>query len=124
FSSDGRWLGVAEQGEEAHLLEVTAPAEYRSLENKLGAGRGAYSEGDISPDGSLLALNMGADGVFVWDLASGRQVADLPTGLPVFTRHGRELIICNREGLQRRSILVERQPSPARKADRVAVRIG
>ncbi|HEV3117273.1 MAG TPA: WD40 repeat domain-containing serine/threonine protein kinase, partial [Gemmataceae bacterium] len=86
FSSDGRWLGVAERGEEAHLLEVTTTDEYRTLENKLGAWRGGNADGDISPDGTLLAVNMGTDGVYVWDLASGRQVADLPAGIPVFAR--------------------------------------
>ncbi len=124
FSRDGRWLGVAESGDEMQLLEMTTSQEFRTLENRLGVGHGAYADGDISPDGSLLALNMGADGVLVWHLASGCQVADLPAGAPVFADNGRELIVCNREGLHRRSILMDHLSVPAWKADNIALRIG
>lgn len=101
FSSDGRWLGAAARGEVAQLLEVTPTREYRTL----GAGPGSYLEGDVSPDGRLLAVAMGAGAVQMWDLPSGRRVAaKLLTGIPLFRPDGRELLIFNSEGLQRHSI--------------------
>jgi Tfp pilus assembly protein PilF len=77
FSSDGRWLAVAGHGEEAQLLEAIPTREYRTLVSSLGAGRGVYYYGDISPDGRLLALGMD-DGTRLWDLPSGRELATLP----------------------------------------------
>jgi hypothetical protein len=51
FSSDGRWLGVALQGEQAQLLEVAPTREYRTLVSSLGPGQGIYNQdSDISPD--------------------------------------------------------------------------
>src|SRR5262249_35070183 len=43
----------------------------------LGAGQGGFYHGDISPDGRLLALGMD-DGVRLWNLHSGRELAMLP----------------------------------------------
>jgi serine/threonine protein kinase/WD40 repeat protein len=101
FSSDGRWLGVVMQGEQAQLLEVTPGREYRTLVSSLGAGQGDYHEGDISPDGRLLALKMWKHSIHLWHLASGREVAVLPPGIPVFQPEGRELLTCSRGGLNR-----------------------
>ena len=100
FSSDGRWLGIVNHGEYAQLLEVTSPREYRTLVSSLGAGQGGYVwDGDISPDGRLLAQGM-SDAVRLWHLASGREVAVLPPGRPLFQSNG-ELLIAGREGLHR-----------------------
>ena len=100
FSSDGRWLGVAWHGEQAQLLEVTPTREYRTLVSSLGAGQGGYhQDSDISPDGRLLALDMD-DAVRLWDLPSGRELAVLPPGRPLFQSNG-ELLIAGPGGLHR-----------------------
>ncbi len=104
FSSDGRWLGAGTRGEDAHLLEVTPTREYRTLVSKLEAGQGDFLELDISPDGRLLAVAMGASGVHLWDLPSGRPIAALPNGIPLFHSDARELLICNGDGMHRYSI--------------------
>jgi WD40 repeat protein len=101
FSSDGRWLGVALQGEQAQLLEAVPSREYRTLPCNLGAGQGGYYGGDISPDSRLLALGM-ADGVRLWDLSGGRELAFLPVGDTrglLFQPGGRELLSCGSAGL-------------------------
>jgi serine/threonine protein kinase/WD40 repeat protein/tetratricopeptide (TPR) repeat protein len=102
FSSDGRWLGIALQGEQAQLLEVTPTREYRTLVSGLGAGQGGYNlDSDISPDGRLLALNM-EDAVRLLHLPSGRELAVLSPGRPLFQPDGRELLIATTlEGLHR-----------------------
>jgi serine/threonine protein kinase/WD40 repeat protein len=80
FSADGRWLGVAWDGDRADLLEVTPTREYRTLVSSAGAGRGSFGYyGDISPDGRLLVVGMD-QGARLWDLSSGREVAALPAG--------------------------------------------
>jgi WD40 repeat protein len=82
FSADGRWLGVAWDGDRADLLEVTPTREYRTLVSSVGAGRGGYSYyGDISPDGRLLVTGMD-EGARLWDLRSGRELTALPAGTP------------------------------------------
>ena len=79
FSPDGRWLGVAWDGDRADLLEVTARREYRTLAGSGGHGAPAYNRGDISPDGRLLAVGMDG-GARLRDLDSGRELAALPAG--------------------------------------------
>jgi WD40 repeat protein len=80
---------------------VTPTREYRTL----SAGPGDYREADISPDGRLLAVAMGTSPVHLWDLANGRRLAaSLLMGIPHFRADGRELFICNSEGLPRHSI--------------------
>ena len=106
FSIDGRWLGVARQGEQGQLLEVTSSPEYRTFVSSLGAGQVTYYDGDISPDGQLLALNMGDHGVPLWQLASGRELALLPPGIPLFQPDGHELLTCGPGGLLRWSIQI------------------
>ncbi len=105
FSRDGRWLGVLQHGEDAQLLEAITAPEYRTL----GDGQGEYYEGDLSPDNRLLAVNRGDDGVRLWDLATGREVADLPRGLPLFRPDGRELLIAGDDGLHRRTLAFDRE---------------
>jgi len=117
FSSDGRWLGAGKRGEEAHLLEVTPTREYRTLVSNQGPGQGNYQDGDVSPDGRLFALNMTPSGVHLFDLPSGRQIAVLSDGVPLFQADGRELFICNSEGLHRQSI--SRGLKPLRNATRI-----
>ena len=105
FSRDGRWLGVLQHGEDAQMLEAITAPEYRTL----GDGEGEYLEGDLSPDNRLLAVNRGEVGIHIWDLANGREVAELPGRLPVFCPDGRELLICDEVGLHRRTITFDRE---------------
>jgi WD40 repeat protein len=80
FSADGRYLGVAWDGDRADLLEVTPTREYRTTVSSLGAGRGYYGYyGDISPDGRFLVAGMN-EGARIWELTSGREVGILPAG--------------------------------------------
>jgi WD40 repeat protein len=80
FSPDGRWLGVAWNGDQAELLEVTPTHEYRTLVSSAGVTRDSYGYyGDISPDGRLLVTGM-REGARLWDLHSGRELAALPEG--------------------------------------------
>ncbi len=79
FSADGRWLGVAWDGAQADLLEVTPSREYRTLVSSAGADRGGYGCADISPDGRLLVVGMD-DGARLWDLRRGQEIAALPAG--------------------------------------------
>src|SRR5262249_53483432 len=89
FSADGRWLGVAWDGERADLLEVTPTREYRTLVSSAGAGRGHYGYyADFSPDGRLLVVGMD-EGARLWDLHSGRELAALPAGTPFAFSAGR-----------------------------------
>ena len=104
FSRDGRWLGVLQHGEDAQLLEAVAAPEYRTL----GDGQGEYYEGDLSPDNRLLAVNRGDDGVRLWDLTTGLEIAKLPGGLALFCPDGRELVISNGDGLHRRTVAFDR----------------
>jgi WD40 repeat protein/tetratricopeptide (TPR) repeat protein len=96
FSSDGRWLGVAAHGEHAQLLEVAPCREYRTLVAHQAV---RINESDISPDGQLLALNM-SDAVGLWHLGSGRELAVLSHGRPLFQSNG-ELLIAGPGGVHR-----------------------
>ncbi len=103
FSSTGRWLGCLWRGGvPVRLLEVTPSREYRTFVSSLGAGQGGYHDGAISPDGRLLALGMGPAGDRLWDLASGRELAVLPSGSNgvLFQPDGRALLTCGATGLR------------------------
>jgi serine/threonine protein kinase/WD40 repeat protein len=102
FSGDGRWLGTTWRGDSTEMLEVNPGREYRTLISNLGAARGTYHRGAISPDGRLLAVGM-ADGARLWDLRTGRELARLPTGYTVSVafRPNGELLTAGWEGLYR-----------------------
>jgi len=107
FSKDGRWLGSIGYGESGQLVEVAACPEYRTVVSSLGAGRDEYQDGDISPDGHLLAVAM-ADGVRLWNLSNLRELAWLPIGRTtsaIFQPDGRELLTSGLSGLYRWPIL-------------------
>jgi serine/threonine protein kinase/WD40 repeat protein len=104
FSRDGRWLGIGwPGGTQVQLLEAITGREYRTIVSSLGARAGGYYEGDISPDGRLLALGMG-DGLRLWELSSGRELAFVAGGrvrCVTFFPGGDGLLTCGLDGLQR-----------------------
>jgi WD40 repeat protein len=117
FSSSGQYLGhIWQGGDRLQLLEVTASPEYRTIVSSLGAGEGAYHEGDISPDGRLLALGMGSGGDRLWELSSGRELAVLPSqsNCVLFQPDGREILACGWTGLQRWPIQERKDASELR----------
>jgi WD40 repeat protein len=108
FSRDGQWLGLARHGEQAQLLEVAPTREYRTLSfGPVVKPRGYPFDHDISPDGRILAQPV-FDAIRLFDLASGRELAVLPPGRPVF-QSNRELLIAGEGGLARWPI----QPGPS-----------
>jgi WD40 repeat protein len=96
FSRDGRYLGVAGDGEHAHLLEVNSSPEYRTI----STGRdGCLHHHDLSPDGQLLALST-VNALRLLHLRSGRELAALPPGQPRFLSNS-ELLTAGRSGVTR-----------------------
>jgi serine/threonine protein kinase/WD40 repeat protein len=108
FSRDGRWLGLALRAGQAQLLEVAPTREYRTLSFGPATIFGAHAiEHDISPDGRILAQAV-YNSVCLFHLATGRALAVLPPGRPLF-QSNRELLIAGEGGLARWPI----QPGPA-----------
>src|SRR5262249_46587860 len=92
------WQG----GARVQLLEAVPSREYRTMVSSLGAGQGHPREGDVSPDGRLLALGMD-EGDRLWDLASGRELAELfsKSYCVLVEADGHALLTCGATGLQR-----------------------
>ena len=108
FGKDGGWAGVIWQTDhQAQPWRVIPSREYCTFVGALGDTELGSYEGDISPDGTLLALGS-MNGVRLWDAVRCREVAWLPLGdTPgvLFRADGRELLTCGQtEGLQRWSI--------------------
>ncbi|CAN5320849.1 hypothetical protein BH10PLA2_BH10PLA2_04370 [soil metagenome] len=106
FSRTGQLGYLWQGGEHVQLLEATPSREYRTIVSRLGAGRGSYYHGDISPDGRLLALGMSDGGDRLWELSSGRELALLPSTSQsvLFESGGGALLTCGPTGVQRWSI--------------------
>src|SRR4051812_31435466 len=89
--------------------------EYRPLHGH--SSRAQIQSLDISPDGWLLA-SAADDGVRLWDLAAGQEVAALPTGpaeSAVFEASGRFLLTAAASGLHRWPIRFGAGPLSARR---------
>jgi WD40 repeat protein len=73
FSPEGRL--IIQEGGRLQIAEVAVGREYRSLVQQSSPGKDAeYWRGAIHPDGRLLAVAM-SDGVRLWDLETGAEVA-------------------------------------------------
>src|SRR5262249_53515423 len=73
FPFDGKHVVL-----EGELWELADAHECRSLYGHLGPGKGPWSA-NFSPDGRLLA-SASSDGVRLWDVAFGKEIAWLPVG--------------------------------------------
>ena len=105
YSQASRWSGViAISNDQVQLWGIVPSEEYHTFHNAFPSGESVSREGDISPDGTLLAL-AASDGVRIWDVARGREVAWLhmnDTTSALFRADGRELLTCGPgDGLQR-----------------------
>jgi WD40 repeat protein len=118
FSREGRWAGViSPSNHHAQLWGIIPSQEYHTFLNTVSEGENVLREGDISPDGRLLALGT-TDGVRLWDVARGREVAWLRLGDTVsvlFRDEGRELLTCGpADGLRRWRIEASAEPEGGR----------
>ena len=75
FRDDRLLAGYVPDGK-LGLWEIAAGSEYRTLVRAAAAGRGHYHNATIRFDGRLLAVGM-HEGVGLWDLASGKELAFL-----------------------------------------------
>ena len=108
FSKEGRWAGVISLSkDQAQLWGIVPSTEYHTFINRFCTEDTKLREGDISPDGALLALGA-SDGVRLWDVALGHEVAWLQmddTTTALFLADGRELLTCGPfNGLRRWAI--------------------
>jgi len=114
FSHVGRWAGVLQLGDDqAQLWGLVPSQEYHTFLNLFREGESSLREGGISPDGTLLALGA-SDGVRLWDIERGRQVAWLrmaDTTCVLFRADGHELLTCGPDdGLRRWPIVAGKEP--------------
>jgi WD40 repeat protein len=115
FSREGgRWAGaISRSDNQAQLWGVVPSQEYHTFLNPFPEGESTLQEGDISADGMLLAL-AASDGVRLWNVARGREVASLPirdTTCVMFRDYGHELLTCGPDdGLRRWRIVINAEP--------------
>ncbi len=79
FSRDGHRLVGHMEGTSTGILQVADGREYRTLASTTTEEKPGYFDAAVHPDGRLLAVAMN-DGVRLWELSSGRELAVLPTG--------------------------------------------
>jgi serine/threonine protein kinase/WD40 repeat protein len=108
FSKNGRWAGVVRCGDtQVQLLEIVPSSEYHTFIRNFTNGETCFYQGDISPDGRVLALPT-QDGVRFWSIYEGRELAQLPIGMTTsacFHSGDRELMTCGPDpGLQYRPV--------------------
>jgi serine/threonine protein kinase/WD40 repeat protein len=110
FSADDRRVLLVRTGQSNHyaIWDLAAGRELRTLHGHVW-GKGPWCV-DVSREGRLMAT-ASDDGVWLWDLASGRPIASsLPTG-PVksalFHPGGRSLITTGTKGLQRWPLVLD-----------------
>ncbi len=99
---DGRLAGAVQDGK-LGIWKVADGREYRTLVFEALPAKGEYFPGAISPDGRLLAVPV-TDGIGLWDLASGGEVARLARkgrAVRVLFEPSGSLLTLSREGLER-----------------------
>jgi eukaryotic-like serine/threonine-protein kinase len=102
FSRDGRRLAMTHEGARVQLWEVASPCGCRILAHPRASNQGTWVA-RFSPDGTLLASS-GAGGMNLWDVATGCNVATLPSGPTtgaVFAADGKSVITRGSGGLLR-----------------------
>jgi serine/threonine protein kinase/WD40 repeat protein len=102
---EGPWTGLSSPASgQVQLWRIVPSQEYHTFLNTFREGESMPRDGEISPDGTLLALG-GTDGVRLWDVARGREIAWLrldDTTAVLFREDGRELVTCGSvDGLRR-----------------------
>ena len=109
FSADDQLLAAGVEGDKIRIWEVATPSGYRTLARASVESKGYYHTSAIHPDGRLVAVGM-ADGVDMWDLATGRHLASIQ--LPTQNSHilidrSGELLTSGGDHLRRWPIQVE-----------------
>jgi serine/threonine protein kinase/WD40 repeat protein len=102
FSRNGALLAATRDGAAIHIWELAASREYRFLRAPPPPHDTTWTI-DFSPDGQLL-VTAGAGGARLWDVARGRDLAHLPTGMcsgAVFAPDGKALYTRSAAGVQR-----------------------
>jgi WD40 repeat protein len=106
FSRDDRRMAGAVEEGKLGAWQLADGREYRVLVRKDMPEKCWYQSVSVSPDGRLLAAGM-TDGFALWDLASGRELAFIPTGghdnLGHFEPSGSLVVLCP-SGVFRRSL--------------------
>jgi WD40 repeat protein len=100
-SKDDRWWGHWVGGTRLGIWEVATERELRLLRKELATGVTAV-RAEISPAGDLHAVAY-TDGVRIWNLRSGAEMAFLPLGWTSdlkLTGPGSTLLTCSEAGLQ------------------------
>jgi serine/threonine protein kinase/WD40 repeat protein len=104
FSQDGLRLAGAVQSGKLGIWQVAGGQEFRTLERTVLHSRERYLAAAVHPEGRLLAVAK-ADGVGLWDLASGSQVAFIqaagPNNRVLFEQSGALLTLLLPTGLSR-----------------------
>jgi len=115
LSRRGEWAGVIRRDrEKVQPWKIVPSGEYHTFSNRFAEGESELWEGDISPDGTVLAL-AASDGVRLWDIPQGREICRLSTVqtmCAMFRASGRELLTCGPgAGLQRWKVPEGKDPT-------------
>ncbi len=119
FGTDGNQLAaqLTLARHETGLCEIAPPLEYRTLVAHPVPGQqpGTLGVGSLHPNGHWFAV-AGGDGVRLWDIRSGRQLAWLPIGNTacVWFEPSGALLTSNFNGLYRWPVTVASGDSPPR----------
>jgi serine/threonine protein kinase/WD40 repeat protein len=104
FSRDGLRLAGAVQDGKVGIWQIAGGQEFRTLERNVLHSKEQYFVAAVHPEGRLLAVAK-LDGIGLWDLATGSQLAFIPGGGPnnrvLFESSGALLTLIAPTGLSR-----------------------